>query len=66
MFPIAAVAIERIDPFSLTAIRYGVAALVFLALLRAFEGRAQLRTEGRGRELFLLGTLGFAGFNLLT
>ena len=32
----------------------------------AFEGRKALRTDGRGRELFVLGSLGFAGFNLLT
>src|SRR3954454_7684324 len=64
MFPIAASAVTRIDPFSLTAIRYGVAAVVFLALLKAFEGN--LRADGRHRELFVLGSLGFAGFNLLS
>ena len=47
MFPIAAVAIEHVDPFPLTAIRYGVAAVVFLLLLWAIEGRRALRTEGR-------------------
>src|SRR5215207_2569050 len=66
MFPIAAVALERVDPFSLTAIRYGMAAVVFLALLAAIEGKRALRTEGRGLELFVLGSLGFAGFNLLS
>lgn len=66
MFPIAAAALEHVDPFVLTALRYAVAAAVFLALLRAIEGRAALRPEGRGRELFLLGSLGFAGFNLLS
>jgi drug/metabolite transporter (DMT)-like permease len=64
MFPIAASAITRIDPFSLTAIRYGLAALIFLALLKAIEGR--ISATGRHRELFVLGSLGFAGFNLLT
>jgi drug/metabolite transporter (DMT)-like permease len=66
MFPIAAVALEHVDPFSLTAIRYAVAALIFVALLAAVEGTTMLRTEGRGWELFLLGSLGFAGFNLLS
>jgi drug/metabolite transporter (DMT)-like permease len=66
MFPIAASALHRIDPFPLTAIRYGVAVPVFLALLVAAEGRKALRTEGRGLELFALGSLGFAGFNLLS
>jgi len=64
MFPIAADALKRIDPFSLTAIRYGIATLVFLALLRVVEGNVHGR--GRHRELAILGALGFAGFNLLT
>src|SRR3954452_17914626 len=66
MFPIAASALHRVDPFPLTAIRYGVAVPVFLALLVAAEGRGALRTEGRGLELFVLGSIGFAGFNLLS
>jgi drug/metabolite transporter (DMT)-like permease len=64
MFPIAASALKHIDPYSLTAIRYGVAAVVFLVLLRALEG--PLRADGRHRELFVLGSIGFAGFNLLS
>ena len=66
MFPIASVALEHVDPFVLTAIRYGVAVVIFLILLRVIEGRSALRTEGRARELFILGSLGFAGFNLLS
>ena len=66
MFPIAAPALERIDAFHMTSIRYLVASTVFLALLAAVEGVRALRTEGRGLELWLFGTLGFAGFNLLT
>jgi drug/metabolite transporter (DMT)-like permease len=66
MFPIAASAMHHIDPFPLTAIRYGIAVPVFLALLLAAEGRKALRTDGRGLELFVLGSVGFAGFNLLS
>jgi drug/metabolite transporter (DMT)-like permease len=65
MFPIADSAIRRVDPFHLTAIRYVLAAAGFLALLWAFEGARALRTDGRTLELFLLGSAGFAGFNLL-
>src|SRR5205814_1435943 len=54
-----------IDPYHLTAIRYGLAVPVFLALLAAVEGRAALRPDGRALELFVLGSIGFAGFNLL-
>src|SRR3954453_19872160 len=66
MFPIAASALHHVDPFPLTAIRYGIAALVFLGLLWAVEGRGALPTEGRSLELFVLGSVGFAGFNLLS
>jgi drug/metabolite transporter (DMT)-like permease len=65
MFPIADSAIKHVDPFHLTAIRYILAAIGFIALLWAIEGRRALRLEGRGLELFLLGSAGIAGFNLL-
>jgi drug/metabolite transporter (DMT)-like permease len=65
MLPIAASAIVYVEPFHLTAVRYIVASLGFLALLWAFEGRRALRTEGRGLELFVLGSAGISGFNLL-
>ena len=66
MFPIAASALHHVDPFPLTAIRYGIAVPVFLGLLVAFEGRQALRGHGRTLELFVLGSIGFAGFNLLS
>src|SRR3954463_9728922 len=67
MFPVGAVALRHVDAFHLTAIRYGLATLVFLVLLWAVEGRAALRVPGRrrGLELWALGSAGFAGFNLL-
>jgi drug/metabolite transporter (DMT)-like permease len=65
MFPIADGAFSHVDPFNITAIRYVGASIIFLAILVAVEGRDALRLEGRGRELLVLGSLGFAGFNLL-
>jgi drug/metabolite transporter (DMT)-like permease len=65
MFPIADSAIKHVDPFHLTAIRYLIASLCFLALLRVFEGARAMRLDGRGLELFLFGSAGIAGFNLL-
>ena len=56
MFPIADSAIEHVDPFHLTAIRYLLASAGFLALLWMFEGVRALRLDGRGLELFLFGT----------
>jgi drug/metabolite transporter (DMT)-like permease len=54
-----------VDAFHLTAIRYTIAAAVLLGALALVEGRSALRLDGRGRRLLWLGTLGFAGFNLL-
>lgn len=65
MFPIADSAIEHVDPFHLTAIRYLLAAAGFLALLWMIEGMRALRLEGRGLELWAFGSAGIAGFNLL-
>jgi drug/metabolite transporter (DMT)-like permease len=66
MFPIAAAAIHHVDAFHLTAVRYLVATAIFLGLLALIEGGRALLPQGRALELFILGTLGFAGFNLLT
>src|SRR5580765_1893265 len=37
----------------------------WLGVLAAVEGRRALRLDGQGLRLFWLGTVGFAGFNLL-
>jgi drug/metabolite transporter (DMT)-like permease len=65
MFVIGKSALDRVDAFHLTTIRYGVAGAIFLAILWAVEGRGALRPDGRGWRLWLFGSLGFAGFNLL-
>jgi drug/metabolite transporter (DMT)-like permease len=65
MFPIAAHALPHVDAFNITAIRYVAASIAFIVILLIVEGSGALRTEGRTAELFWLGSLGFAGFNLL-
>ncbi len=65
MFPIAAEVLDTIDAFNLTALRYLGACAILLALLWAVEGRRALRYDGRFGAFLWLGTLGFAGFNLL-
>jgi drug/metabolite transporter (DMT)-like permease len=65
MFPIADRALHHVDPFWLTAIRYSGATLIFVALLVLAEGRAALSYAGRFGRVLVLGTAGFAGFNLL-
>src|SRR4051795_7520984 len=66
MFPIAAHAIPHVEPLHLTALRYGLASLAFVALLWRLEGARSLLPEGRVLRLWILGTVGFAGFNLLS
>ena len=57
-------ALAMVDPYWLTAMRFGTAALVFLGLLLVQEGRAALHTEGRLPKIALFGACGFAGFGL--
>jgi drug/metabolite transporter (DMT)-like permease len=64
-FVVGKSALARVDAFHLTTVRYALAGLVLLAILAAVEGPGALRLEGRGLRLWWLGTLGFAGFNLL-
>ena len=62
--PVGKSALQAVDPYWLTAMRFGAAALVFIALLWVREGRAALHTEGQFRKILLFGSLGFAGFGI--
>jgi drug/metabolite transporter (DMT)-like permease len=64
-FVVGKSALESVNAFPLTTIRYALAAALWLAVLAVVEGPASLRPEGRAWRLFWLGSLGFAGFNLL-
>lgn len=65
MFQVAKPLLSEMDAFHMTAIRYGAAAVIFAGLLAYGEGRAAFSLEGSGGLLWLYGSLGFAGFNLL-
>ena len=65
LFPVAMVTLSAIDPFHMTAIRYGITAIIFVGLLALAEGPRALQVEGRGLRVALLGTAGFAGLGLL-
>ncbi|MES5952020.1 DMT family transporter [Bacillus fungorum] len=65
MFPVMANALQFIDPFFFTTIRYGLAAIIFLILLLITEGAQSLRLEKRTLSLFFYGTVGFAGYGFL-
>jgi drug/metabolite transporter (DMT)-like permease len=64
-FVVGKSALGSVNAFPLSTIRYAVAVLLWLAVLVVVEGRRSLRLEGRGLRFFWLGSLGFAGFNLL-
>ena len=64
-FVVGKSALESVNAFPLSTIRYALAAALWLLVLAVLEGPAALRLDGRGRRLFWLGSLGFAGFNLL-
>jgi drug/metabolite transporter (DMT)-like permease len=64
-FVVGKSALGSVNAFPLSTIRYAAAVLLWIAVLVAVEGRRSLRLEGQGLQLFWLGSLGFAGFNLL-
>jgi drug/metabolite transporter (DMT)-like permease len=64
-FVVGKSALGSVNAFPLTTVRYAFAASLWLVVLAALEGRGGFRLEGKGLRLFWLGTLGFAGFNLL-
>ena len=63
-FVVGKSALQTIDAFPLSTVRYALAAALWLLVLVALEGLGSLRLDGRGWRLFWLGSLGFAGFNL--
>ena len=60
--PVSKIALAAIDPYWLTLLRYGVAALCFLVTLALLEGRAALAFEGQAAKAWAYGSAGFAGF----
>jgi drug/metabolite transporter (DMT)-like permease len=64
-FVVGKSALGDLNAFPLSTIRYAFASALWLIVLAAVEGRHALRLDGRGLRLFWLGSLGFAGFNLL-
>lgn len=65
MFSVASMVMPTVDPFTITAIRYGIGAPIFILILVILEGRSKVRFEGNSWRLFFYGTFGFAGFNML-
>jgi drug/metabolite transporter (DMT)-like permease len=62
--PVGKSALQAVDPYWLTGMRFGAAACVFLILLWTQEGRTGFRTGGRLWKIALFGACGFAGFGI--
>jgi drug/metabolite transporter (DMT)-like permease len=62
--PVAKSALREVDPYWLTLMRFGTAALVFLVLLAVREGRDKISTEGQSWKILIFGICGFAGFGI--
>jgi drug/metabolite transporter (DMT)-like permease len=62
--PASKIALAVIDPYWLTTLRYGIAALCFLVTLAWIEGRGALSFEGNAAKAWAYGSAGFAGFSL--
>lgn len=66
MFPVMTSALQHMDPFNFTALRYSIAGLAFAALLLYKEGPQAFSLKGERVGLaWFLGTAGFAGFGFL-
>ncbi|MBY0596467.1 DMT family transporter [Bacillus bingmayongensis] len=65
MFPVADHALEYIDPFYFSFIRYGAVAIVLVLLLLMKEGKKAFRLEGKGKLLVFFGTMAFTVYNVL-
>jgi drug/metabolite transporter (DMT)-like permease len=66
MFPVMNSALQYIDPFTFTSLRYLIAGFAFLVLLIWREGTAGLHLRGERVGLaWFFGTAGFAGFGFL-
>ncbi len=62
--PVAKSALREVDPYWLTLMRFGTAALVFLGLLWLREGRDKISTEGQSWKILIFGVCGFTGFGI--
>ncbi|EON72126.1 hypothetical protein H131_12608 [Lysinibacillus sphaericus OT4b.31] len=65
MFPVADHALEYIDPFYFSTIRYGVVSIALIILLWIKEGKKAFQLEGKGKLLIFFGVMAFTVYNVL-
>lgn len=58
--------LEVLDPVWLNVLRYAASAPVFVIVLLLIEGRRALSFDGHALRMAALGTIGFAGFGIVT
>ena len=58
-FPVAKNLLAHADPYTLTAVRFALAAVALVAVIALVEGRGSLRYEGRGRRAAIAGFTGY-------
>ena len=65
MFPVAKGALQALDAFWISSLRYGAAAPLFVAILCWREGSAALDYHGKFLRAAFFGVIGFSGFSIL-
>jgi drug/metabolite transporter (DMT)-like permease len=65
LFPVAKGALQTLDAFWMSSIRYGTAALLLAAILGWREGAAALSYRGKFLQASFYGVMGFTGFSIL-
>lgn len=64
MFPVAHIALQQIDPFYFSFLRYFFVTVMLCVLLWVKEGLSAFRLEGRGLALLFFGTMAFTVYNM--
>ncbi|OAB40089.1 DMT family transporter [Paenibacillus glacialis] len=64
MFPVAHIALQKIDSFYFSFIRYAIVAVILSVMLLIKEGKSAFRFEGRGKSLLFFGTVAFSVYNM--
>lgn len=65
MFPVADHALEFVDPFYFSFIRYGVVTIMLVILLLVREGKKSFHLEGKAKWIILFGVMAFTIYNVL-
>ena len=64
MFPVAHAALQHIDAFYFSFIRYAIVAILLSIVLYAKEGKAAFRLEGKGLAVTFYGSMAFVVYNM--